>query len=115
LELFLKGTISLNDNGADGLGVFDFSTSTGSITLFGELEANDNDEFGILLFSTTVTFSIDDGASLSACGNVLYDDIYIGSGNSLTLVTGGTCTGSTGGPGTIIPASACGACPPPLI
>jgi parallel beta-helix repeat protein len=112
LELSLKGSISLNENRYEGLHtVF----SRGSIILFGDLEANDNGRLGIdLALSSKVTFYIDDGASLSACGNKFNTDISITSASTLILEVGGTCTGLIlilGG-GSI----PCNACPPtPLI
>jgi hypothetical protein len=105
LDLSLRESISLNANGRNGLLTYE---SSGNIALFGELNANNN-RVGIGLYGGSIIFSIAYGASLSACDN---DDggidIDIGSGNTLTLIGDGTCTGTTVGVGTI---PDCGDCP----
>lgn len=99
LDLSLKGRISLNGN-IIGFGTISgFYETAGTITNFGELVANKNNSFGIILAGTKVTFSIANGASLSACENQPFDIFTPIPANTVTLEKGGSCTGSTAGAG----------------
>lgn len=99
LDLSLKGRISLNGNIVGFGTISGFYETAGTITNFGELVANKNKSFGIILAGTKVTFSIANGASLSACENQLKDIFTPIPANALILEKDGSCTGSTDGAG----------------
>eukprot|EP00984_Skeletonema_dohrnii_P002484 scaffold862_cov76-Skeletonema_dohrnii-CCMP3373.AAC.2 len=121
VEMCWKGRISLDGNN-DGLKL-DRTGGTITITISGELTADNNENIGIYLGDdrhvSNVTVSIAEGASLSACGNGNYDIVTFGEKTSvLTVVMAGGGTGTcfvgwTQGVNLTLPSECGRTCPDP--